>query len=149
MKKAKKRQCGTCTECCTSLGVKELSKPEGVACQYLGEKGCGTYDDRPASCRAFECLWLQGWIDGPFRPDRVGLVFDVATGDVYPQGQALVARVTRPGAATSGDGFVLIQQLATRMLLVVVEDGNRRLLGPPDQVVIVQRNLILRKTEGD
>ena len=50
-----KRKCGACTLCCTALAVPELDKPNGVPCKHLTPEGCGIYEDRPPSCRAFEC----------------------------------------------------------------------------------------------
>lgn len=69
-----KRKCGACTLCCTALAVPELDKPNGVPCKHLTPTGCGIYDDRPDSCRAFECMYLQGEGDLTTRPDKVGAV---------------------------------------------------------------------------
>ena len=70
------RHCGPCTLCCTALRVVELDKPAGERCRHLGPRGCRIYDERPASCRAFECLWLQrDAIPSNLRPDKSGAVF--------------------------------------------------------------------------
>lgn len=71
-------ECGDCGACCTLLPIVELNKPARWACDHLTRRGCGHYDRRPDSCRAFNCLWLRGalGIDGELRPDRLGVMFD-------------------------------------------------------------------------
>ena len=72
------RECGSCTACCSVLAIVELQKPPRRACDHLCRSGCGVYEDRPASCRKFHCLWLRGAIDGDetLRPDQLGVMFD-------------------------------------------------------------------------
>ena len=85
------RTCGTCTLCCKVLGVHELEKPGGVDCPHVKPlQGCGIYADRPQSCRAFECLWLQGEgrIPETLKPERTHVVLS-ATVD----GEMIVAHV--------------------------------------------------------
>ena len=72
--------CGTCRVCCTVMGVEEIAKAPGDKCVHLCGKGCSIYQFRPASCREFECLWLQTQTrDAPMpksmRPDRCGVMF--------------------------------------------------------------------------
>lgn len=82
------RDCGECTACCTALAVYELNKPARWACDFVGPAGCRNYEARPASCKEFNCQWLQGELgpDLDLRPDRLGVVFDrfqsLATGRV-------------------------------------------------------------------
>jgi hypothetical protein len=72
------RTCGDCTVCCTHIGVRELNKPRGVACPHLLPDpgvGCGIYETRPASCSAFRCHWLDGFIEPEeWRPDKIGIM---------------------------------------------------------------------------
>jgi hypothetical protein len=46
-------------------------------------KGCKIYDDRPATCVLFECLWLQSQQHAPLpielRPDQCKVVFNMST----------------------------------------------------------------------
>ena len=72
------RECGRCTACCSVLAIVELQKPPRRACDHLCPSGCGIYEDRPASCREFHCLWLRGVIDADeaLRPDRLGVMLD-------------------------------------------------------------------------
>jgi hypothetical protein len=53
--------CGSCTLCCKVLRVNELAKPYGSWCPHCVRVGggCSIYDERPTSCREFECIWLQ------------------------------------------------------------------------------------------
>lgn len=69
------RTCGTCTACCTVMGVAELGKPYAYPCLHLCEAGCSIYPTRPSSCAGFECLWRQGAIGGPgMRPEKSGVL---------------------------------------------------------------------------
>ena len=69
------RKCGTCTECCISLPIKELNKPAGVPCKSLKPgHGCARYDTRPNVCRDFACLWAMNLVAGELRPDKLGIV---------------------------------------------------------------------------
>ena len=74
------RQCGTCTACCTWLGIDApgLHKRAGVRCKHLStnrrERCCNIYNKRPFGCVKFRCGWLQGVFDGDLRPDRSGIL---------------------------------------------------------------------------
>lgn len=82
------RDCGPCTACCTVMAVPELAKPARRACDHVSLMGCSVHNDRPESCRAFNCLWLRGAIEGEesTRPDQIGVCFDafnsIETGSV-------------------------------------------------------------------
>ena len=75
-----RNDCGTCTYCCHVMKVKELNKPANTACTHCIEgNGCAIYNDRPVSCRQYECLWLRSQqFDKPLsaglRPDRCKVV---------------------------------------------------------------------------
>jgi len=68
------RECGTCDVCCVSLTIDEpaLQKPQGYRCRNLvPDVGCGVYDSRPQTCRAFYCGWRRlGWVKEELRPDN-------------------------------------------------------------------------------
>jgi len=76
--------CGTCTYCCHVMKVKELNKPANTSCTHCIEgSGCAIYNDRPNSCREYECLWLRSQqFDKPLasglRPDRCKVVIGTA-----------------------------------------------------------------------
>jgi len=81
------RVCGDCSLCCTVLRVDELRKLGGVPCPELRSPaaarelggGCGIHTSRPAICRGYRCLWLQGGLDEEDRPGRLGAVLDLVT----------------------------------------------------------------------
>jgi hypothetical protein len=58
------------------MGVADLDPPKAPAqrCTHLCSRGCRIYEARPATCRGFECLWLQGALPREWRPDKVGFV---------------------------------------------------------------------------
>jgi hypothetical protein len=70
------RACGDCTLCCKVMAIEELSKPPGQWCGHCQPgRGCRIYDDRPAECRDFNCLWLIDERFGPhWRPNKSKLV---------------------------------------------------------------------------
>lgn len=56
------RPCGACTLCCKLPAIDDpaLRKPANTHCRYCAPGvGCAVHADRPASCRAFQCLWSQ------------------------------------------------------------------------------------------
>ncbi len=57
------------------MGVAELNKPRDVRCNHLTSLGrCGIYADRPESCAAFKCLWLQGSFPVELKPNKIQAV---------------------------------------------------------------------------
>lgn len=69
------RSCGSCTLCCKLLGViyddGTPRKPQGKWCHLCEPKvGCRAYEQRPQSCRVFDCGWLQGLGSEAMRPDK-------------------------------------------------------------------------------
>jgi hypothetical protein len=70
------RACGSCMMCCKVPAIEEFAKPPGVWCKHAASgKGCGIYADRPGSCRAFYCLWMQDAKFGPeWKPDKARFV---------------------------------------------------------------------------
>lgn len=69
------RECGDCTLCCGLVRVPELDKPAGETCKHVCEKGCGIYEERPRSCRSFECLWLKGELPDWAKPNQINVIF--------------------------------------------------------------------------
>ena len=141
------RECGSCSACCTVIGVHELEKGTCEACKHLCEAGCGIYADRPGSCRTFACQWLRGMlevdgtIDTNLRPDSCGVIFDyqphTAFGDVF------TAWEVEPGASASGHARDIIEGLGERFLVIIMTCGpdgqkglgDRRFVGPPHLVM--------------
>jgi hypothetical protein len=71
------KSCGSCTKCCTVMGVPELTKRAGNECVHVGVgRGCTIYSERPLSCRKFICGWLLDPYMGPdLKPDKCHIVF--------------------------------------------------------------------------
>lgn len=163
-KPPKFRQCGTCTACCqgTGLAAPAVNKDRWVRCDRLRDEPradhtqpiCTVYPERPDGCRAFECLWLQGLVGAPYRPDRCGLMLtvtaerDVFVADGDAVRQAVIAYEVWPGAADRGDGFQMIRELAKRVLVVLRRQDGIVLSGPPAMVAQAQRALLIKKVDG-
>lgn len=140
------RSCGSCTACCTALGVPELGKSTYRRCTHLCDNGCGIYTERPGSCRTFECQWLRGLlelddgIDMDLRPDACGVIFDYQPGSAF--GELYTAWEMTAGASAAGPAGQVVEELAEHFLVLVVtppevgEDGPgwRGFLGPPELV---------------
>ena len=84
------RKCGSCSLCCKLLAVTELDKPLGKWCEHCkpGRGGCGIYDNRPESCREYECHWLRGDLSEHWEPLRCGMVTLASDGflNIYVEG---------------------------------------------------------------
>lgn len=124
-----KRKCGTCTLCCTALAVPELDKPNGVPCEHLTTAGCGIYEDRPESCRQFECGWLTGMGDLSVRPDRIGAVLHVEDGGLGPDGLALMVYTKIGDESYKRSRYLsrLAERAVERGRGVVVVAGDKRI----------------------
>lgn len=138
----KPRSCGTCDVCCTAMQVPELRKDDHVRCEHLAQKGCGIYETRPQSCRAFRCVWLHepGVIPGEYRPDRCGVML-VGIQPKPEMPKAIVAHETREGGF-QGDGARLIQLLVPRIAVLQKDfKKNWRVTGPVEAVDIYEEYL--------
>lgn len=107
IKKARPRECGECTACCTALAIPEVPTLVGEHCTHECAEGCAIYAMRPSRCRNFECMWIGGWGAKPGdRPDRLGWLgyvdrypeFNMVAGGGSKQGTVLIVRETTQGA---------------------------------------------------
>lgn len=82
------RECGSCSLCCKLLKVPELGKGVGWCGHWVKGQGCGIYEERPGSCRAFSCGWLRGDLGEHWRPVRARMVvgFSGRAVEVYVDG---------------------------------------------------------------
>jgi hypothetical protein len=73
--------------CCKVPAIAEFAKPPGVWCSHaISGKGCAIYADRPGSCRAFYCLWMQDESFGPeWKPEKAKFVVYVQQNGVNLQ----------------------------------------------------------------
>jgi hypothetical protein len=71
------KSCGSCTTCCTVMGVPELNKRPWDECPHVAAGiGCKIYSERPACCRLFICGWLLDPHMGPdLKPENCHVVF--------------------------------------------------------------------------
>ena len=122
------RACGSCTACCTVMGVPELGKSTYDACAHLCGMGCAIYDDRPGSCRTFVCQWLRGVlevdgrVDPDLRPDVCGVIFDYQPDS--PFGEVYVAWEVESGASAIGPGREIIEGLEESFQVIVMSPGS-------------------------
>lgn len=137
--------CGGCTQCCKTLKVSEIDKPEHTWCTActIGV-GCDRYATRPQSCVEFECVWLQSQrepgaaLAPELRPDRSKVVIglsrtrlsadDMARLRAGPERSVMVFHVDpdRPGTATAGAVRRLIERLTRAGLPVAIVCGDER-----------------------
>ena len=71
-------ECGECTLCCKLLRIEETNSLPNEICKYCKENiGCKIYDNRPESCKIFECAWKQmKYADLDLRPDKCNALFE-------------------------------------------------------------------------
>lgn len=146
------RACGSCTACCTVLGVPELGKAAYQACAHLCEAGCGIHSDRPGSCRSFECQWLRGVlevdgrVDPDLRPDSCGVIFDYQPESAF--GEVFTAWECEPGASANGHAREIIEGLAEGFLVLIVGRGPDGEKGPCDARFVGPPHLVTRASDA-
>ena len=159
-KNKKPRSCGQCSACCTALLIEDpkLQKPMDVACPHLattiaaarGEvsesppKGCGDYSKRVGVCFEFECLWLRGTVAAEHRPDRCGVIWDIAPDHLDPTHDTLVATEVRPGAAMMGDMGALLRKHMAKRVVIVQGPNGAMLYGPEEKKARVLAATLLK-----
>lgn len=114
---------GGCTVCCTLLAVPELSKPPQVTCREADDSGRRRYAMRPGSCRSWSCLWAEGLIpaDAAYRPDLLGLVFDLRVVAGRP---LVMAFEVWAGASESEKAAGLLDDLARQYHVLLISPGR-------------------------
>jgi hypothetical protein len=130
------RKCGPCTLCCTAMAVPELSKPAGVECEHVTPTGCGIYDERPASCASFACLWLRG-VDGlDRRPDRTRAVIAIeSAGPKLREFPSAVVLYTVPGEKLTRYASRFVERTVKKGGTAFVVAGlARRMFTPPGSI---------------
>lgn len=91
--RASGRECGTCTACCTWLGIEELRKYTGEKCKHLrgpayGTRRCGIYPGRPKACSGYTCAWREGWGPAALQPKDSGILITLYDSSRGPVGTA-------------------------------------------------------------
>ncbi len=80
----KDRHCGTCTACCEgwlSANIRGHEMYPGRHCFYLADGKCTEYEERPGTCKTYNCAWkaesevFPTWM----RPDLTGVIISKIT----------------------------------------------------------------------
>ena len=120
------RNCGSCHACCIHLTIDELQKPEHERCSHLGRTGCNQYEERPATCRDFVCLWKMGRFSKAERPDRCGVLAHLAVNELDGWGVNVVECAS--GALSRANGLVEeCLDIECRLVTVQYLDGRKRM----------------------
>ena len=116
-----KRECGSCTACCEVMIVPELNKPAHKMCQYA-DGGCTMYQDRPPTCKDWNCLWLRGEFRDRDRPDKIGFVPWLMPNSLLREwGHTVVAfRELKEGATVLAAAEKIIKKYNRNKISVVV-----------------------------
>lgn len=119
--------CDGCTACCKIMKVRELDKAANIWCQHcIIGTGCGIYDERPDSCRVYECLWLKTQRGGQplapgLRPDRSRVVIGTTNNG---EDVILYVGTDRPDAWRRGEPAKLVADLRAKGITVLVNCGE-------------------------
>lgn len=121
--------------CCKLMAVHELEKGVGRWCSHIKRgAGCGIYEERPQSCRAFSCEWLLNpGVPEDWRPDKTKFLIAVEQ-----QGTRIRINVDEntPSAWRLEPYYSFIKQLSRRAVngdRVIVCIGQRRIYVFPDK----------------
>jgi len=148
------RACGSCMMCCKILRIEELDKPTGVWCKHaVTGKGCGIYDDRPRTCRAFFCNWMRDASLGPeWKPDRAKLVvrvqrngtnLEVSVDPSFPRAwtrQPYYALIKRWAQGSAQHRRYVFVSIGERTIVVLPDrDSDIGRVGRDDHVIITRR----------
>ena len=124
------RTCGSCTACCTVMGVDEIQKPERQRCPHLCSSGCSTYEKRPETCSSWSFDWLLGSFEEADKPDIIGIVSTRQV--VSPLNRTMrVFREVERGSRFQPRAAALVERVVREdgELLLWVQDGNMILSG--------------------
>ncbi len=140
-KAAASRACGTCTACCTALGVLEIEKAPETPCKHQIAGGCGIYARRPKTCREYSCFWRLGMMTAERRPDRFGVIFDALDHLELEGARVIFAREARPLAFDEPEVRRVMDRMAKTFVLVKLRGDTRTLIGPAELREVVEERL--------
>src|SRR5262249_673280 len=118
-------------------------------CQHcVISKGCSIYEERPTSCREFECVWLQdekGIFADEMRPDRCKVVMIP-----YRDGNGLEARCdpSRPDAWRNQTVIRALVACADQGWPAMIQAGNKVMCVGTKGVWQVPESNIIRRDEN-
>lgn len=149
------RACGSCMMCCKVPYIKEFEKPAGVWCRHaVPGKGCNIYADRPSSCRAFYCSWMQDASFGPeWKPEKSkfvvylqqnGIHLQIGVDPSFPNAWTkppYYARIKRWAVEGAERGQLVFVRIGPRMIAVLPDrEVDMGRVDPQDQIVVSQRS---------
>jgi hypothetical protein len=120
------KSCGTCTKCCTVMGVPELKKRPWEECRHVAAGlGCQIYAERPSGCRKFICGWLLDPHMGPdLKPENCHVIFD----QVNEQNIVATCDANYPDAWRAPNVIEVLHRLASSIgpdrKVIVLEKGR-------------------------
>lgn len=126
-------KCGSCQVCCELLQIEEINKPDFKICPNQFYGGCKIYEERPASCRVYECSWLRNGESEKNRPDRVGVLFSDQYSPLY--GEWTTIHVIKPEARSLDRIKKKILEIIKRTVLIEMTKEGMVLLGGPENRV--------------
>jgi hypothetical protein len=148
------RACGTCMMCCKVPAIEEFAKPPGVWCRHaVSGKGCDIYQNRPGSCRAFYCLWMQDESFGPeWKPEKAKFVvyvqrnganLQIAVDPNFPNAWTRApyeARIRQWVAEGAERGHFVFVRVGPRMIaLLPGRDVDLGRVDPADDILVSRR----------
>jgi hypothetical protein len=120
------KSCGSCTKCCTVMGIPELKKRAWDECSHVAAGiGCKIYSERPNSCRQFICGWLlDPYMGEDLKPENCHVVF-------YQRGEQHIVGTcdaVYPDAWRAPNVIAFMQRLAKanapRRKVILMEKGR-------------------------
>lgn len=132
MRKIKpKHICGSCTQCCSSLGVKSLNKKDYEKCEHLCSKGCSIYKNKPTECGNYKCFYFINHksLDVEFRPDHLGVIIELQETKF---GLTIIVRENYDNASKKDKciNFLNLLQESYNLPLCIIGPNGRRSLIP-------------------
>lgn len=127
------------------MGVHDLvpkEKPAMVWCTHckIG-KGCSIYDSRPASCRSYACMWLQGSFPENAKPDRIKAAFATCILDIDGESVTVIGCFKDSSSTDVKDRRIaaLVTAVIDNGYPLLVVAGDARKLLFPDSVPLDKR----------
>lgn len=108
--------------CCLVTAVPETQKPANMACEFCTER-CTIYENRPGSCKDFNCAWLRGAMDEDMRPDKSHVVIEILPDE------SVVMCLVEPGYEHTLDSLSERLSEFTERGVTVVSNKRQVLLG--------------------
>jgi hypothetical protein len=143
-----RKSCGDCTLCCKVMAIEELEKPVGSWCPHCQpRRGCLIYDQRPAECRSFSCLWLvNDLLDNSWKPSKSRFVLTTSEDGIevrcdpgYPDAwrkEPFGSEIRQWAMSGETHDVTVVVIVGERMILVTPErEFDLGIVGPDQRIV--------------